>query len=979
MSGAPSSVEAAVVGHALNRGWLRREQLREALLLQGQLEASGRPTPLLAILLARYLRAEHVEELKAVYHRAALSAGEAAHAAAGPTLPPPAAALPHDCLRRSGEELKRPPERDPEAVRRFIAACEASTLECEPPQPAPGAPPAPAPGEEAVRAARARGRRAYREAHQLDPHFAPHADDALEQVEVLGEGGMGVVYRVRDRRLGREAALKLVRSDQADEDGVLRFRREAEITARLTHPSIPPVYEAGTNAQGLHYMLMRVVEGQPLARHIKDLHEAPGDGSRAGTSQRELLEALVKVGEAVAYAHERGIIHRDLKPQNVLIGQFGEVMVVDWGLARDLSLGAADEALLRRSLDGALRSRPGVPELTQEGSVLGTPGYMPPEQAEGKPVDTRADVFALGALLCCVLTGRPPIVGTTVFNKLYATQQGKIELPRDRRADVPPELNSIAARALAMAAEDRYPSAAGFVADLRAYLAGEAVSAHRYSLGERAQRAARRHVTLLVGASVGALALLGIGLALAFAARQQAKAKQEETERRLAEEARAESERSSRALADEKARTLVYTDAGRLRILARQAAELGVSSEEVDALQRWLNEARALLDEARVETHRGRQRALQATPAQTMAQQAELEALEQLLSGLVVLARVPAPGQPPLAQTVAGVEARLALARTVREQTVSGPAASSAWAEASRAIQESPRYSGLRLSPVEGLVPLGADPDSGLWEFWHVASGERPERGPEGHLRPTEQSGLVFVLVPAGSFRMGSLAASDEQPVHEVRLNAFLLSKYEVTQGQWLRATGRNPSKFSPGGSKVTLLHPVERVSWHQCANALKRLGLTLPSEAQWEYACRGGTTSPWWTGAERTSLQGAGNLADGHCKRNGGPGGWAYDEWLDDGWTPHAPAGSFRANPFGLHDMVGNVWEWVQDSYHDSYEGAPRDGSAWVDADEAERVLRGGSYSTVADASRSASRRRNAPAGRSDFLGLRPAIVIQR
>ena len=210
-----------------------------------------------------------------------------------------------------------------------------------------------------------------------------------------------------------------------------------------------------------------------------------------------------------------------------------------------------------------------------------------------------------------------------------------------------------------------------------------------------------------------------------------------------------------------------------------------------------------------------------------------------------------------------------------------------------------------------------------------------------------EDTGIVLVLIPGGMVALGAQrdvpsgpnydqeATGEEWPVHDVVLVPYFLSKYEMTQAQWLRFTGRNPSLYGPDSrfaDSAGLLHPVEQVSWDDCMKTLGRMDLTLPTEAQWEHGARGGTDSPWWPGGKE-DLFGAGNVADSYCKRNGGPSHWIFEEWLDDGHTVHAGVGQYLPNPYGLHDVVGNVWEWCRDVYG-SYRlpAAPGDGERQVD-----------------------------------------------
>lgn len=312
-------------------------------------------------------------------------------------------------------------------------------------------------------------------------------------------------------------------------------------------------------------------------------------------------------------------------------------------------------------------------------------------------------------------------------------------------------------------------------------------------------------------------------------------------------------------------------------------------------------------------------------------------------------------------------------------------------------------YGGLEIPPQLGLVPLGRDPISGLWEFLHLRTheGDLPERGDGGELALSEGIGIVLVLIPGGRFWMGSQAEddaarnhdrrheSDESPLHEVELEPFFLSKFEMTQGQWQRFTGTNPSRYradsyqeewersSRSPSQLRLgLHPVEKVSWDDCSRVMLRLDLLLPTEAQWEYAARAGSDSVWWAGNRISTLQGCGNLADAYAEANGAPS-WDFETDLDDGHTFHAEVGRFRANPFGLHDMIGNVWEWCRDQGA-PYERAFESGDGLRrDAGSGDRIRRGGCFNSGATWARSANRHYANPEYSRHTIGVRPSRAL--
>ena len=356
------------------------------------------------------------------------------------------------------------------------------------------------------------------------------------------------------------------------------------------------------------------------------------------------------------------------------------------------------------------------------------------------------------------------------------------------------------------------------------------------------------------------------------------------------------------------------------------------------------------------------------------------------------------------------VSYRLEFASTIEERMISE--APIPWEKATAAIAEHAAYGGLQLEPQLGLVPLGPDPRSGLWEFGDLQSGELPTRSADGSLVLAQHPCLVFVLLPGGTFAMGAQAedpdglnydpqaASAESPIRRVRLTPFFLSKYEMSQGQWLYTSGgtleSNPSLYNPvGGSwdpvwfatpeTPSLLHPIERVSWNECDTLLRNLGFLLPTEAQWEYAARAGTQTPWFTGESSQSLAGYVNLADEYAAHHGGEVWVRLDPWLNDGFTIHASVHTFEPNPLGLHHICGNVWEWCLDHYGDTayslrpeVSGSPVLDPVFENERANSRVTRGGSYHGTSDDARSSHRNNAAETFRGSSLGVRPARKVE-
>jgi serine/threonine-protein kinase len=336
-------------------------------------------------------------------------------------------------------------------------------------------------------------------------------------------GGLGEVFLATDAELNRTVALKRLREQHADNPRTrARFLVEAEITGRLEHPGIVPVYGLGTYADGRPFYAMRFIRGVSLKDAIRRFHEVnrePGrDPAQRSLELRQLLGRFIDVCDAMEYAHSRGVLHRDLKPDNILLGKYGETLVVDWGLAKALgqlgtnpSSGADDDEALRLSSGGHLIE-------TVVGSILGTPGFMSPEQATGdlSRLGPAIDVYSLGATLYCLLTGQAPFRGTDASRLLVSVGRGEFPPPRAINAEVPAPLEAICLKAMALAPGERYPTPRLLAQDIERWLADEPISARREPRKERIRRWARRHRSLVTGAAAaGIVALLALGGILA--------------------------------------------------------------------------------------------------------------------------------------------------------------------------------------------------------------------------------------------------------------------------------------------------------------------------------------------------------------------------------------------------------------------------------------------------------------------------------
>jgi serine/threonine protein kinase len=398
-----------------------------------------------------------------------------------------------------------------------------------------------------------------------------------------GKGGLGEVFVALDQELDREVALKEIRPEFAgDAPSRGRFVREAEITGKLEHPGVVPVHGLGTYADGRPFYAMRFIQGNTLKEALGKYH-----AGEAGWTLRSLLTRFVAVCNTIAYAHSRGVLHRDLKPANVMLGRYGETLLVDWGLAKPLgehvAVGPAD-ATMEPALAADLVN--GVE--TVAGAALGTPAYMSPEQALGRLdlLGPASDVYSLGATLYEVLTGRPPIDGKATAEALRRVQSGDWLPPRRVKADVPAALDAICCKAMAAKPEARYRTALELAADVERWLADEPVSVYRDPILIRLSRWARKHRTgVAVGAALLQTAVIVLAVSVLLIARSRAEIERQraqvERERRRADAVNAFLVKDLLAQADPKTRPASVNPT--VRELLDRAAEAVAASPAIQA------------------------------------------------------------------------------------------------------------------------------------------------------------------------------------------------------------------------------------------------------------------------------------------------------------------------------------------------------------------------------------------------------------
>jgi serine/threonine protein kinase/formylglycine-generating enzyme required for sulfatase activity len=797
-------------------------------------------------------------------------------------------------------------------------------------------------------------------------------------VKELGRGGQGVVYLAKDLKLGREVAIKMLRRTRLALTELERLEREARIASRLDHPGICPIYDIGDHG-GEPYVVMRYVRGTSLSQRLEQLKNTssptvsfvdvydtdrveaaavqtpskpetprePGQGppTPSGKELNTVLRLIEQVARALHEAHEAQIVHRDVKPGNIIVTPEGQPVLLDFGVATMV--------------------REGDVAVTRTGETPGTPPYMSPEQTSGKRVhlDRRTDIYSLGVTLYECLTLRRPFGDTTDFVRQILFVP--VPDPRTLNPAISKDLKIVIDTALEKDRDRRYATAAEFADDLRRVRDREPIRARPIGVPVRLMRWVQRHpavaasVISIIAILTTALILVTASLREASAARDAERAKHEELQRANAR----------------------LEPLGDLKLVL----DLGPWSDDLwpsvpshldgpEGIKAWLEEARAL--ENRREKHEAALRALEGGTEETGAKD-HVKRINVLTDLVGELSELPAK--------IREMERRRDSASTLEARTILSQDAE--WEDVKNALAADARFASIGpLKPQLGLIPIGKN-EAGLYEFAVAETGRPMKRGGEWAPKMVgEGAPAILVLLPGGTLKFDpepdvSGAMPDPANLVATQVPPFFLGKHEVTQAQWRHVMRSNPALVQSGTAPVpvTELHPVENVTWKEADRFCRRAGVRLPTQDEWEIAARSTAGAEFGDCDQIECLETRENLSDltyiEVVGRNppGIPMNWR------DRFPYHAPVGSFRANGFGIHDMLGNVSELCSDRYSRQRIASAAAATRPADPAEQRRVNRGSNWQ---EGAREASCRRFRgiyPESMIPFVGVRIARSFER
>lgn len=831
------------------------------------------------------------------------------------------------------------------------------------------------------------------ESHDEDSNDGPRFEN-YRIIEEIARGGMGVVYRAEQLTPRRMVALKIIKSGTlADSDEIRRFETEANSAARLDHPNIVPIYEFGESA-GRHFFSMGLVEGESLQQRLRSGPLLP----------REAAQLIRDLASAVQYAHDADIIHRDIKPANILLDEDGRPRITDFGLAKNQQVGS---------------------DMTVTGQIVGTPSFMPPEQALGNPsdVDEHADIYSLGATLYALLTGRPPFQSSNRMETLQQVIHQPPVPPRVLNSAIAKDLETICLKCLRKKPQDRYATAGQLADDLDNWLHNRPILARRLSVRQKIWLACKRRPAV---AGTITTILITTLLAGGFILQQRiANARKIAQERETNDRKRAQSHIDNALTAPASALPYAVQLIEPLREYAIPYLKQRFKDRErLEKNQRlhaailltWLGDPQSefLIDS--IPQARGGEcgnivsalRKSENSPGlinKRIAATPDIDLRQRARYAIVALHLGDSAPAKTMCRPLPNPAATYAFVRKLSEwhgnpKELAGRMRSEQDADLLSAVIAG--VGGISIEDLSGddlkewqtLLEnqFLTNPHAGVhataeWALrnWGIALPKIPRQAVpvKGRNWQVNNLGMTMVMLPPGKFRRGDID-SDGRPNQTVTLTrGFHIASHEVTVGMWQQfiddmeyPAGAKPKKW-PGVHKKnspTKQHPVQRVNWSDCVlfcNWLShRDGLTpcykqdgktwkwdqaangyrLPTEAEWEYACRGGTSTAYCSGDDDESLN-------------------RFAVYRSVGAQS---CGRRLPNRFGLFDMHGNVHEWCFDYWTRNYSLQLDVQNPVRSKPSTGRVVRGGSFRSGGRVLRSSSRRVANPRIRYDDIGFR-------